>query len=136
MTHSLTKYSKKLRVLIVDDNPINRKILCILVEDILNVSAEVVEDGCGAVEKAMEEYYDVIFMDVFMPNLNGLMASEQIMKQQQRNQIVNKSIIIGVTADFSVSLQDACKRAGMFDCFAKPLDADFVSGKLKELLRD
>jgi len=130
----LSKVKKDLRVLIVDDNPINREILSILVDDILQVSAEVVEDGCEAVERAMKEFYDVIFMDVFMPNLNGLMASEQIIKQQERNQFAVKSIIIGVTADYSISLQEACKRAGMYDCFAKPLDASFVSKKLKELL--
>jgi CheY-like chemotaxis protein len=130
----LSKVKKDLRVLIVDDNPINREILSILMDDILQVSAEVVEDGCEAVEKAMQEFYDVIFMDVFMPNLNGLMASEQIIKQQERNQLTVKSIIIGVTADFSSTLQEACKRAGMYDCFAKPLDARFISEKLKELL--
>jgi len=88
------------RVLIVDDEIINRKLLKMMVKKMYpNLIIDQAVNGKVAVEMAREHNYDIIFMDIFMPVLDGVSASEQILE------VAPKTIIIIVTADGNVSLE-------------------------------
>jgi len=120
--------SSALRVLVVDDNAINRDILGILIEDFFSIIPEFAANGALALECARTRHYDLILMDIFMPEMNGVEAAGKISALPAY--VAAPSIIVGLTADYSLSLQQECIRAGMVACYSKPFDTD----SLRDLL--
>ncbi|MCL1894573.1 MAG: ATP-binding protein [Holophagaceae bacterium] len=103
------------KILLVDDNEINRLVAStILVK--LGFEVDSAQNGLEAVEKALNEdsNYELILMDVQMPELDGLSASRQIRES------ANNIPIIAMTAQTLKSEQDRCLEAGMNDYLAKP----------------
>ena len=116
-----------LRVLIVDDVSMNRIILKALLEElgIKDVTEE--HDGKEAVERIKQDnQFDVVLMDIRMPNMDGLEASQLI-----RGLAYDKPII-AVTANAFDEDKQACLNAGMRDFLSKPIEI----GKLKEVLQN
>ena len=116
-----------LRVLIVDDVSMNRIILKALLEElgIKDVTEE--HDGKEAVERIKQDnQFDVVLMDIRMPNMDGLEASQLI-----RGLAYDKPII-AVTANAFDEDKQACLNAGMSDFLSKPIEI----GKLKEVLQN
>lgn len=118
------------RVLLVEDIELNREIA----EMILTEAGFVVEsapDGTDAVammEKAEENYYDVVLMDIQMPVMNGYEAAVEIRSSGRED--LERIPIIAMTADaFADDIRKA-KEAGMNDHISKPVDI----GKLEEAL--
>ena len=114
-------------ILLVEDNDINREIARILIEE---TGAEVEEavDGAEAVRKisqAKEGYYDLIFMDIQMPNMNGYEATRAL----DRHDTANVPIIAMTANAFDEDIRLAL-RAGMDAHFAKPLEVR----KLEQIL--
>ena len=72
------------KVLIVDDNDNNRLTLNLLLEEVEGVEIYEAEDGQIAVEMCVKQHYDLIFMDIMMPNLDGFEATKLI-KQVDKN---------------------------------------------------
>lgn len=109
----------KLNILVADDDPVNRLILKKL---ILNLGANVEEaaDGKIAFNMHKENHYDFIFMDLMMPNLNGMEATMEIRKLTSPDKDVP---IIAVTAHVKEEAKDGCLNAGMNDYLTKPFNA-------------
>jgi signal transduction histidine kinase/PleD family two-component response regulator len=109
---------RQLRVMIADDHEINRRAVQLILQPI---GAEVVAvcDGKAAVEAAMKEPFDLIFMDVRMPELDGREATRQIRAEAGPNQTTP---IIAVTADTDRDDVDACLQAGMNWFVGKPIE--------------
>ena len=105
------------RILIADDEPINREIAKILLEDMAMV-VDTVENGVQAVSAARRLPYAAIFMDMQMPNLDGLEATRQI------REIPGywSTPIISMTANAFAEDVSLCLAAGMNDFLAKPYD--------------
>ena len=121
-------------LLIVEDVDINSEIIIALLED-TNISMEVAENGLIAVEKfqADSSKYDLIFMDLHMPIMDGHEATRIIRNSSESNA---KSIpIIAVTANaFEKDIQE-CKDSGMNDHIAKPVDRDVMIEKMRPWLK-
>ncbi|MEW4411691.1 response regulator [Clostridium sp. AN503] len=118
------------RILLVEDNDINREIARILIEE---TGAEVEEafDGAEAVQKisqAKEGYYDLIFMDIQMPNMNGYEATRAI-RALGREDMAEIPIIAMTANAFDEDIRLAL-RSGMDAHFAKPLEVR----KLEQIL--
>lgn len=104
---------KKLSVLIVDDEQFNRYLLKNILEK-WGIRVVECENGKEAVEASSLQEFDIIFMDVRMPVLNGLDASMQITKAKPGTKI------IALTASNKNEDIDKCKQAGMNDFLSKP----------------
>jgi PAS domain S-box-containing protein len=107
------------RVLLAEDDPVNRTIATFLLQDLGHV-VSVAEDGAQAVELATAEAFDVILMDVQMPHMDGLEATRRIRALPGHA----RTPIIAITANaFEQDRQD-CIDAGMDDYVSKPIAPD------------
>lgn len=114
------------KILIVDDNPLNAMLLEHMLRR-LGYNPQTAENGRQAFAQATKERFDIIFMDVLMPEVNGTAATEAIRAAQN----AGNPVIIAVTADASEENRTACLAAGMDDFIAKPIRLE----DLTELLR-
>ena len=104
-----------LKILVAEDNPVNQKLMLMMLKN-LGYQADIAENGKIAVEKAMSNNYDIIFMDIQMPEMDGLQATQRILKNA-----TDRPIIIAVTANATDRDRDECIEAGMNDFVAKPV---------------
>ena len=118
------------RILLAEDEPINREVSLSLLED-CGLCADSAEDGRQAVELARRERYDLILMDMQMPQLNGIDATHQI-----RADSLNRSTpIIAMTANAFAEDRLLCLEAGMNDHLGKPVDPERLFATLLKWLR-
>ncbi|WP_210520383.1 ATP-binding protein [Hymenobacter terricola] len=105
-----------LRVLLVEDNPVNTFLARALLQS-WEVEADVASDGEQALAIADASPYDLILMDIQMPRMNGLEATEQLRRLPNPNQ---QTPIIALTANAMKSDLDSYTQAGFTDCLVKP----------------
>ncbi|MCL3782432.1 response regulator [Prolixibacteraceae bacterium JC049] len=118
-----------MRVLVVDDNPINLKIVQFNLKQ-LDVECDFAANGLEAVDRYKEFKYPLIFMDIQMPIMDGISASKEIRKFELENDIESLTIIVALTANTFDDNIDEYKEAGMNTFIAKPINED----ALKEIL--
>jgi hypothetical protein len=118
------------RVLLVEDDPINREVALALIEDI-GLAADVAENGRRAVTMAGREDYAAILMDMQMPEMDGIAATREIRKLPGRA----ATPIIALTANAFAEDRERCLAAGMNDFLTKPFDPDLLAGKLLDALK-
>ena len=111
-----------LRLLIADDNETNRIVLKTILEQV-GLSPKLVNDGAAAVEAWEAEVFDAILMDVQMPRMDGL-AATQLIRQRERHSSRARTPIIALTADAMAHQVSECERAGMDGHIAKPIEID------------
>ncbi|MCB0149503.1 MAG: response regulator, partial [Caldilineaceae bacterium] len=109
-----------------EDNTINQKV-ALRVLDRLGYSATVVDDGQKAVTAALEQPYDVILMDLHMPEMNGLDATRLIRAGTPGNA---RPYIIALTADAADGYEQRCFEAGMDAYVMKPIRIDDLAKAL------
>ncbi|RPJ37932.1 MAG: response regulator [Planctomycetaceae bacterium] len=106
-----------LRVLLVDDNPINQKVgLSILLK--LGYHADLAGNGLEAIKALEQKTYDLLFLDVQMPEMDGLEAARQIC---QRWPTEKRPFIIAMTGNALIGDREKCLAAGMDDYISKPV---------------
>jgi two-component system sensor histidine kinase BarA len=115
------------KVLVAEDNPVNRMLLQSLLGS--NVRVETVEDGVEAVQAANTHRYDVILLDLQMPNLNGLDAAREI---RQKSMLNIYTPIILISANSTDHHVDSIQKTGIDLCLQKPIDEQLL---LRHLLR-
>jgi PAS domain S-box-containing protein len=119
----------KIKVLVAEDMPLNQLLMRTLLDD-FKFDYTIASNGKIAVENLQADSYDIILMDLQMPVMNGLQATEYI-----RNTLKSKIPIIALTADVTTVDLDKCKAAGMNDYLAKPVDEKVLFSKIMTLLR-
>lgn len=118
---------ERVKVLVVDDHPTNRRIVEMMLEDIAEV--HLAEDGIEAVEAARLERFDVIFMDIQMPRMDGITAVARI-REDERSSGVAATPVIMLTANTQPEHIAASRAAGAERHLGKPFTA---AGLLYEL---
>ena len=113
--HEAPSFSQK-QVLLVDDNDINLMVLQGLVKS-SDVQCTTARDGIEAVAAAREQLFDLILMDLQMPNMDGYEATEQILASTQNN----ATPVVAITANHSYQDRQHCHAIGMQGCEAKPV---------------
>ena len=117
---------KKTKVLVAEDNPVNKKLITILLQK-LGFEGEIVSNGKEAVEKAMNEDFDICLMDIHMPVMSGIEATEEIRKRG------NTTLpIVALTADVSKEGRERCLRSGMDDFLSRPVKPGKLEKKIAE----
>jgi len=119
-----------LRVLVVDDHEINRRAIQLILHT-FDCDITMAADGMSALELARTNVFDVIFMDVRMPELDGRETTRRLRLGGGPN--VNTPVI-AVTADSSQDDQSACNAAGMNGFVAKPLTPSALISVLQTTL--
>jgi CheY-like chemotaxis protein len=123
----VTQAMSSLRILLAEDNPMNQKVALRLLER-LGYRADVASNGLEALAALERQSYDVVLMDVQMPELDGLDATRRICEQWPPEA---RPRIIAMTANALPEDRDACFRAGMDDYLAKPIRGDELAAALK-----
>jgi signal transduction histidine kinase/CheY-like chemotaxis protein len=118
-----------LRVLVAEDNVVNQKVVLMLLKQ-LGVKADLAEDGSEAIAAARRNRYDLIFMDVQMPQVDGLAATREIRGSLPSGQ---QPVIYGLTAHATTEYRDICLNAGMDGYLTKPLDRDKLRDVIEEV---
>ena len=117
------------RVLVVEDNPSNRKVLLAMLRK-LGYRADWSVDGQQALAKLAQQSYDLILMDCQMPLVDGYEATRQ-RRQQEATLKQPRTPIIGITAYAMSEDRQKCLNAGMDDYISKPVTLSELSGMLE-----
>jgi CheY-like chemotaxis protein len=106
------------RILLAEDNPINQQLALILLKK-MGYSPDVAENGREVLAQLQREPYDLIFMDIQMPEMDGLEATRTI-----RTGNGHQPIIIAMTANATRQDRDECLSEGMNDYLSKPINIE------------
>ncbi len=117
---SHSQLQSPLRILLAEDNVVNQRLAQLLLER-LSQTADIVSNGIEAVEAAMRLPYDLILMDVLMPELDGLDATRQIRERLPKDR---QPRIVAMTANALTGDRELCLAAGMDDYISKPVQLD------------
>ncbi len=120
---------KNLKVLVVEDMALNQLLMKTVLDD-FGFERDIAENGKIAIEKLENNTYDIILMDLQMPEMNGFDATEYI-----RNTMKLTIPIIALTADVTTVDLEKCKAVGMNDYLAKPIDERLLYSKIVSLIK-
>ena len=115
-----------LRILLTEDNPVNQKLALRLLER-MGYQADLAQNGLEAIDAVARSTYDVVLMDVQMPELDGLEATRRIRSRWPGA----GPHIVAMTANALEGDREACLAAGMDDYVAKPIRPEVLAEALR-----
>jgi PAS domain S-box-containing protein len=120
-----------LRILVVEDNAVNQQLVLLMLQKV-GYRADVAANGVEALEALERQPYDVVLMDVEMPEMDGLEATRRIHRRWPRER---RPHIVAVTANAMQGERELCIQAGMDDYIAKPIHIDELTAALSHARR-
>jgi CheY-like chemotaxis protein len=120
---------KNIKVLVAEDMALNQLLMKTLLDD-FGFEYDIASNGKIAIEKLQNNSYDIILMDLQMPEMNGFEATNYI-----RNEMNSTIPIIALTADVTTVDLAKCKAVGMNDYIAKPIDEQILYSKIVGLVK-
>lgn len=118
-----------MNILIVDDNEDNRMTIELLLEDIKSISISNAVDGDDAVEQCHQKKFDLIFMDIMMPNMDGIQATKEIKK------FAKDTMIIALSALDDDATKQAILHNGAEDYITKPIESELFVQRFKNYMK-
>ena len=126
-------FDKDLSILLVEDNLINQKVATKILEKI-GLNTDIANDGELAIKMVQNKAYDLVFMDMEMPVMDGLESTKEILAISDELPAIPK--IIAMTANALPGDRERCMEAGMNDFISKPITVESVRTILKKWFRD
>ncbi|MCX6307304.1 MAG: ATP-binding protein, partial [Bacteroidia bacterium] len=120
---------KNINILVVEDIPLNQLLMKTLLDD-FGFGRDIAANGKIAIEKMVLNEYDIVLMDLQMPEMNGFEATDYI-----RNVLHSNVPIIALTADVTTVDLAKCKYVGMNDYISKPVDERLLYSKIIGLVK-
>ncbi len=121
------------RILLVEDNPVNRDVALAILEG-WALRADLVSNGIEAIQALRLSHYDLVLMDVQMPEMDGLEATRTI--RDRRSGVLDPSVpIVAMTAHAMREDRERCLEAGMSDYLSKPVDPRALLAILEHYLQ-
>ncbi len=117
-----------LRILVAEDNVVNQKVIRLMLER-LGYSSTVVSNGLDVLARLQDGVYDLVLMDVQMPEMDGLTAT-RLIRNQLPDQLLTQPWIIGLSANATAGDRDVAIAAGMDDYLTKPIKLDQLTQAL------
>ncbi|HEY9838306.1 MAG TPA: response regulator, partial [Vampirovibrionales bacterium] len=118
---------KKLKILLVEDTPINQKVILNQIK-VLGYAADCVENGQEALDCLAEQHYDLVLMDCLMPVLDGYKTTKAL---RDREGSSRHTPVIAMTANAMKGDREKCLESGMDDYISKPVDLDELATILR-----
>ncbi|KOH43062.1 response regulator [Sunxiuqinia dokdonensis] len=122
---------EKLSILLVEDNILNQRIVTFSLKK-YDHKVTIANNGLEALDRFKEDRFDVILMDIMMPEMDGLEATVKIRELETENNLSNRTPIIALTANTMDNDRDKCISYGMDEFMAKPFDIE----KLNQIFQD
>ncbi len=111
----------KLKVLLVEDNPLNQKIVLFYLKKEKH-EVTVVSSGESAIEVFLTEEFDLVLMDIMLPGIDGFETTKRFRSIEEINKERKKAIIIALTANTLDNDRERCRQNGLDDYLSKPFD--------------
>lgn len=124
--------NSQLSILLVEDNMLNQRIVTFSLKK-LKHEVFIANNGLEAVEQFKKASFDVILMDIMMPVMDGLEATQKIRGIELENKIEKRTPIIAITANTMDNDRDKCISYGMDEFMAKPFDMDKLNSIFKQM---
>jgi len=128
------KALKDLKILVAEDNTINQRVARFIIEK-LGHKIDIAENGEIAVQKYEHGDYDIIFMDIQMPVMDGIEATRNIRKIESSNEVKNKIPIIAMTANTLKGDKENFMKSGMNDFIGKPFKSEELSQLIYKIIQ-
>jgi CheY-like chemotaxis protein/nitrogen-specific signal transduction histidine kinase len=119
--------SHPLKIMVAEDNPVNQLLILKILER-LGYAPVLAKTGTEVIELLNREYYDLVLMDVQLPEMNGLDATRYIREHHTR-----QPVIVAITASAMVDDREECYQAGMDNYLSKPIRLEALMTVLKEV---
>jgi signal transduction histidine kinase/DNA-binding response OmpR family regulator len=119
------------RVLVVEDNPVNQKVARRMIEH-FGCRVDVAANGREALAMSEHGFYDVVFMDVHMPEMDGFAATAALRERERAG--ARRSFIVAMTARAMAGDRERCLAAGMDGYISKPIAAERIAEVLLHVL--
>jgi len=120
--------SHPLKIMVAEDNPVNQLLILKILER-LGYAPVLAKTGTEVLELLNREYYDLVLMDVQLPEMNGLDATRYIRSHHTR-----QPVIVAITASAMVDDREECYQAGMDNYLSKPIRLEALMTVLKEIV--
>ncbi len=111
----------KLKILLVEDNPLNQKIVSFYLQKEKH-EVKIVSSGERAIEVFLTDEFDLVLMDIMLPGIDGFETTQRFREIEDKNKERKNSIIIALTANTLDNDRERCRQNGMDDYLSKPFD--------------
>jgi CheY-like chemotaxis protein len=123
------------KILVAEDNAINRKVIKKMLETIGIDGITLVENGKIAVQEFMQQHFDLVILDLGMPIMGGVQAAMEMREYENKMGVHFRIPIMACTADVTSSLHEECLKVGMDDVVTKPIAKYALKEAMLRLLR-
>jgi CheY-like chemotaxis protein len=111
----------KLKILLVEDNPLNQKIVSFYLQKEKH-EVKIVSSGERAIEVFLTDEFDLVLMDIMLPGIDGFETTQRFREIEDKNKERKNSIIIALTANTLDNDRERCRQNGMDDYLSKPFE--------------
>lgn len=118
----IDSFGNSFSILLAEDNLVNQKVAMRVLKH-LGYQADVVGNGLEVIQAIANKSYDLILMDIQMPEMDGLETTQFIRNQEAESQL-NPIAIVAITANATHDDQDTCRKVGMNDYISKPIQIE------------
>ena len=123
-----------MKILLVEDNLLNQKVVIFNLRK-YNYNITAVVNGLDAIDKFKNNTFDLILMDIMLPDLNGFEITLEIRKLEKKKNIKNPVPIVAITANTLDNERCKCIEAGMNDYLSKPFTSIQLVEKIDQFFR-
>lgn len=125
---------RDLKILLVDDNKINQRVSKLTFSQV-GLKCDIASDGKEAFEMHKVKLYDLIFMDMQMPVMDGLESTRLIREFEKDSETLDRVIIVALTGSELAEKKEACIEAGMDDFIEKPIRIEWLHKYISTVIK-